>query len=56
MNKMAVQNYFNFNVFRTRNQSNPEANQPFQVLIGRDLMSSWMITYNGLAGFVSISD
>jgi len=30
--------------------------QPFQALIGRDLMSSWAITYNGPAGFVSISD
>lgn len=30
--------------------------QPFQVLIGRDLMASWSITYNGPAGFVSIAD
>jgi len=30
--------------------------QPFQVLIGRDLMASWLITYNGPAGFVSIAD
>lgn len=30
--------------------------QSFQVLIGRDLMTSWSITYNGPAGFVSISD
>lgn len=30
--------------------------QPFKVLIGRDLMASWTITYNGPAGFVSIAD
>jgi hypothetical protein len=30
--------------------------QPFLVLIGRDLMASWSVTYNGPAGFVSISD
>jgi len=30
--------------------------QPFKVLIGRDLMSTWAITYNGPAGFVSIAD
>lgn len=30
--------------------------QPFSVLIGRDLMASWLITYNGTMGFVSISD
>jgi hypothetical protein len=30
--------------------------QPFQVLIGRDLMSLWSITYNGPAGFISIAD
>lgn len=30
--------------------------QPFQILIGRDLMSSWSITYNGPAGFISIAD
>jgi hypothetical protein len=31
-------------------------NQAFQVLIGRDLMQSWVINYNGSAGFFSISD
>lgn len=30
--------------------------QPFHVLIGRDLMASWNISYNGTAGFVSICD
>ncbi|MBL7545989.1 MAG: aspartyl protease family protein [Bdellovibrionaceae bacterium] len=30
--------------------------QPFQVLIGRDLMASWSINYNGPSGYVSISD
>lgn len=30
--------------------------QAFQVLIGRDLMATWTITYNGPAGFVSIAD
>jgi predicted aspartyl protease len=32
------------------------AGQTFQALIGRDVMSSWVITYNGIAGFVSIAD
>lgn len=30
--------------------------QPIDALIGRDLMSKWKITYNGIAGFVSIAD
>lgn len=30
--------------------------QPFQVLIGRDIMASWLISYNGTTGFVSIAD
>jgi len=30
--------------------------QPFGILIGRDIMSNWAITYNGPAGFVSIAD
>lgn len=30
--------------------------QPFHVLIGRDLMATWSITYNGPSGFVSIAD
>lgn len=30
--------------------------QPFQMLVGRDLMAAWAITYNGPAGFVSIAD
>jgi len=37
-------------------QSANLANQPFHILIGRDLMSNWTITYNGPAGFVSIAD
>lgn len=32
------------------------AGQPFGVLIGRDLMASWSITYNGTTGFVCIAD
>ena len=32
------------------------AGQPIQALIGRDLMAFWTVTYNGLAGFVSIAD
>jgi hypothetical protein len=32
------------------------AGQPFQVLVGRDLMAGWSITYNGPSGFVSIAD
>lgn len=32
------------------------AGQPFQVLIGRDLMASWTINYNGPSGYVSIAD
>jgi hypothetical protein len=32
------------------------AGQAFHVLIGRDLMASWSMTYNGPAGFVSISE
>jgi len=30
--------------------------QPFQVLIGRDLMASWVINYNGTTGYISIAD
>lgn len=30
--------------------------QPFQVLIGRDLMASWIINYNGPTGYISIAD
>lgn len=30
--------------------------QPFGVLIGRDLMASWSVTYNGTTGFVCIAD
>lgn len=32
------------------------AGQQFHMLIGRDLMASWSITYNGPSGFVSIAD
>lgn len=39
-----------------RVQSVNLAGQPFQVLIGRDLMASWVISYNGSAGYVSIGD
>lgn len=39
-----------------RVQSVNLAGQPFKVLIGRDLMASWNINYNGPAGFVSIAD
>jgi len=37
-------------------QATDLSGQPFQVLIGRDLMAAWSITYNGPAGFVSISE
>lgn len=30
--------------------------QPFGMLIGRDIMMSWSITYNGTTGFVCIAD
>jgi len=30
--------------------------QPYGVLIGRDIMMSWSITYNGTTGFVCIAD
>ena len=39
-----------------RVQSVNLAEQPFKILIGRDLMASWNINYNGLAGFISIAD
>lgn len=39
-----------------RVQSVNLSGQPYQVLIGRDLMASWNINYNGPAGFVSICD
>lgn len=37
-------------------QSVDLSGQPISALIGRDLMASWHITYNGPGGFVSISD
>lgn len=39
-----------------RVQSVNLSGQPFNVLIGRDLMASWNINYTGPAGFISISD
>lgn len=30
--------------------------QPFGILLGRDIMMSWSITYNGTTGFVCIAD
>jgi len=39
-----------------RVQSVNLSGQPFKVLIGRDLMASWNINYNGPAGFISIAD
>jgi predicted aspartyl protease len=32
------------------------SNQPFKVLIGRDVMSRWHIHYNGQVGVISIAD